>query len=65
MIKLIPHLPLPYIRQAIKIDSKSRDIYLITGDIYNLVNDGSKSIKYYNLAQDNDPKSSTANMKNR
>lgn len=56
-------LALPYIRQALKIDYKNRDIYLIAGDIYNLVNDGSKAIKNYNLAQDNDPTSSTANMK--
>lgn len=54
---------LPLIREAISIDSKNKDIYLITGDIYNLVNDGSNAIKYYNLAQDYDPKSPTANMK--
>jgi tetratricopeptide (TPR) repeat protein len=54
---------LPYMREAIKIDSKSRDIYLITGDIYNLINDGTRAIKNYNLAQDYDPKSPTANMK--
>ncbi len=56
-------LALPLIRQAIKIDSKSRDIYLIAGDIYMLVNDGSNAIKNYNLAQFADPQSPTANMK--
>jgi tetratricopeptide (TPR) repeat protein len=54
---------LPLIREAIKIDSKSRDIYLIAGDIFNLKNDGSNAIKYYNLAQEYDPTSPTANMK--
>jgi tetratricopeptide (TPR) repeat protein len=56
-------LALPLIREAIKIDSKSKDIYLIAGDIYNLKNDGSPAIKYYNLAQEYDPKSPTAEMK--
>jgi tetratricopeptide (TPR) repeat protein len=56
-------LALPLIRQALTIDSKSKDIYLIIGDIYNLKNDGSNAIKNYNLAQDYDPKSPTANMK--
>lgn len=56
-------LALPYIREAIKIDPKSRDIYLIAGDLYNLKNDGSNAIKYYNLAQEYDPSSPTANMK--
>ncbi|HPT20601.1 MAG TPA: carboxypeptidase-like regulatory domain-containing protein [Bacteroidales bacterium] len=56
-------LALPLIRQAITIDSKSRDIYLIAGDIYILVNDGSKAIANYNNAQFADPQSPTANMK--
>jgi tetratricopeptide (TPR) repeat protein len=54
---------LPLIRQAISIDYKNRDIYLIAGDIYNIKNDGSNAIKNYNLAQDYDPTSPTANMK--
>jgi tetratricopeptide (TPR) repeat protein len=54
---------LPLLREAVKIDSKNPEIYLIAGDIYNLKNDGSNSIKNYNLAQDNDPSSPTANMK--
>ena len=56
-------LTLPLIREAIKIDNKSRDVYLITGDIYILVNDGSKAIMNYNQAQFADPESPTANMK--
>lgn len=54
---------LPLIREAIKIDTKNPEIYLIAGDIYNIKNDGSNSIKNYNLAQENDPSSPTANMK--
>lgn len=54
---------LPLMREAITIDSKNKDIYLIAGDLYNLKNDGSNAIKYYNLAQENDPTSPTANMK--
>jgi len=54
---------LPLIREALKIDYKNKDIYLIAGDIYNLVIDGSNAIKNYNLAQDYDPTSPTANMK--
>src|SRR3989339_1282536 len=54
---------LPLIREAIKIDNKNRDVYLIAGDIYILMNDGSRAISYYNLAQMADPQSPTANMK--
>jgi tetratricopeptide (TPR) repeat protein len=56
-------LALPLIREAILIDNKGRDVYLIAGDIYILSNDGSKAISNYKLAQFADPKSSTANMK--
>jgi tetratricopeptide (TPR) repeat protein len=56
-------LALPLLRQAIKIDPKDADIYLIAGDIYMLVNDGSDAIRNYNLAQYIDPTSPTANMK--
>jgi tetratricopeptide (TPR) repeat protein len=56
-------LALPFIREAIKIDNKNSDVYMIAGDIYILVNDGSKAISYYNQAQFADPKSPTANMK--
>jgi tetratricopeptide (TPR) repeat protein len=54
---------LPLIREAIRIDNKNRDVYLIAGDIYILVNDGSKAISFYNQAQFADPNSSSANMK--
>lgn len=61
--KVDTSLALPLIREALKIDNKDRDVYLIAGDIYILVNDGSKAIYYYNQAQFADPQSSTANMK--
>ncbi|MFZ0472664.1 MAG: tetratricopeptide repeat protein [Bacteroidales bacterium] len=54
---------LPFIRQALQIDPRNSEVYIIAGDIYILVNDGSKAIKNYNLAQDWDLKSPTANMK--
>jgi tetratricopeptide (TPR) repeat protein len=54
---------LPLIREAIKIDNKNRDVYLIAGDIFIILNDGSKAIMYYNQAQSTDPQSPTANMK--
>lgn len=54
---------LPFVRQALKIDPKNPDIYLIAGDIYMLVNDGSAAIKNYNMAQYYNPQSPTANMK--
>ncbi|MGI6339767.1 MAG: tetratricopeptide repeat protein [Bacteroidales bacterium] len=56
-------LALPLIREAVKIDPKNSNIFLIAGDIYMLVNDGSNAIKNYNLAQFADPQSPTANMK--
>ena len=54
---------LPLIREAVKIDPKDPDIYLIAGDIYILAHDGSNAIKNYNFAQYLDPKSPTAAMK--
>jgi tetratricopeptide (TPR) repeat protein len=54
---------LPLIRQAISIDTKNLEVYLIAGDIYNLANDGTNAIKNYNMAQYADPKSPTANIK--
>ncbi len=54
---------LPFIRHALKIDPRNSEVYIIAGDIYILVNDGSKAIKNYNLAQDWDLQSPTANMK--
>jgi len=54
---------LPFIREAISIDPRNSEVYIIAGDIYILVNDGSKEIKNYNLAQDWDLQSPAANMK--
>ncbi len=54
---------LPLIRQALKIDGKNPEIYLILGDIFNLINDGTSAIKQFNFAQYLDPKSPTACMK--
>jgi len=54
---------LPLIREALLIDSKNSNIYIIAGDIYLLVNNGSMAIKNYNNAQDLDLKSPMANMK--
>jgi tetratricopeptide (TPR) repeat protein len=61
--KVDTSLALPLIREAVKIDSKDEDVFLIGGDIYILVNDGSKAISFYNQAQFADPQSPTANMK--
>jgi tetratricopeptide (TPR) repeat protein len=54
---------LPLVREAITIDPKNSTIFIITGDIYFLVNDGSKAIKNYGYAQDLDLTSPMANMK--
>jgi tetratricopeptide (TPR) repeat protein len=54
---------LPLVREAIKINNKDKDVYLIAGDIYILLNDGSKAISFYKQAQFADPQSPTANMK--
>jgi len=54
---------LPYIREALSIDQTNSEIFLITGDIYILANNGSLAIKNYNTAQYLDPTSPTANMK--
>ena len=61
--KVDTSLALPLIREALKIDNKNKDVYLIGGDIYILVNDGSKAISFYNQAQFADPQSPTAAMK--
>jgi tetratricopeptide (TPR) repeat protein len=61
--KVDTSLALPLIREALKIDNKNEDVYLIGGDIYILVNDGSKAISFYNQAQFADPQSPTAAMK--
>jgi tetratricopeptide (TPR) repeat protein len=56
-------LALPLLKEAIKIDKTNPDIYIILGDVYILVNDGTNSIFNYKLAQNYDPGSPTANMK--
>ncbi len=56
-------MALPFIREALTIDPRNSEVYIIAGDIYILVNDGSKAIRNYNLAQDWDLTSPTANMK--
>ncbi len=56
-------LALPNVREAVNIDQKNGEIYIIAGDIYLLVNNGSVAIKNYNKAQDIDLKSPIANMK--
>jgi tetratricopeptide (TPR) repeat protein len=61
--KVDTSLALPLIRQAVTIDPKNPEIFLIAGDIYILANDGSNAIKNYNLAQFADPTSPTAAMK--
>jgi tetratricopeptide (TPR) repeat protein len=61
--KVDTSLALPLIREAIKIDNANTEVYLIAGDIYILVPDGSKAIANYNQAQFADPQSPTAAMK--
>ncbi len=56
-------LALPLVREAVTIDPKNGSIFIIAGDIYLLVNNGSLAIKNYNAAQDLDLKSPIANMK--
>jgi tetratricopeptide (TPR) repeat protein len=56
-------LAMPYIREALSIDQKNEMIYIIAGDLYLLVNNGSLAIKNYNKAQETDPTSPMANMK--
>jgi len=54
---------LPLLKEALMIDRTNPDIYIIKGDVYNLINDHSTAISNYNLAQDYDFDSPTANMK--
>ncbi|MEI7421681.1 MAG: tetratricopeptide repeat protein [Prolixibacteraceae bacterium] len=56
-------LAMPALREALSIDQKNGEIYIIAGDIYLLVNNGSLAIKMYNKAQEIDVKSPMANMK--
>lgn len=54
---------LPLIREAISIDPKNPDIYIIAGDIYFLIKDASASVKNYGIANNLDKTRPTANMK--
>jgi tetratricopeptide (TPR) repeat protein len=56
-------LAMPNIREAISIDQKNGEIYIIAGDLYLLVNNGSLAIRNYNKAQEIDVNSPMANMK--
>ena len=56
-------LAMPDIREAMNIDPQNGEIYIIAGDLYLLVNNGSLAIRNYNKAQEIDTKSPMANMK--
>jgi tetratricopeptide (TPR) repeat protein len=53
-----------YLRRAEKLDKTNPQIYIVRGDIYfYLLNDGSKAISSYNMAQALDPQSPEAKLK--
>jgi tetratricopeptide (TPR) repeat protein len=53
-----------YLRRAEKLDSKNPQVYIVKGDVYfYLLNDGSKAISNYNMAQALDPQSPEAKLK--
>jgi tetratricopeptide (TPR) repeat protein len=53
-----------YLRRAEKLDPKNPLIYIVKGDVYfYLLNDGSKAISSYNMAQNLDPLSPEAKLK--
>ncbi len=53
-----------YLRRAEKLDKSNFDLYIIRGDAYILLlNDGSKAISSYNLAQTYNPESSLAKLR--
>ena len=54
---------LPFIRQALKIDAKNPEIYLIAGDIYFLAPDCSGPLTNYSMTQYYDPTSPTSLLK--
>lgn len=52
------------LRNAEKLDKKNPNLYIVRGDAYfYLLNDGSKAISSYNIAQSLDPKSPEAKLK--
>jgi tetratricopeptide (TPR) repeat protein len=53
-----------FLRRAEKLDNKNPELYIVKGDVYfYLLNDGSKAITNYNMAQALDPKSPQAKLK--
>jgi len=53
-----------FIRRAEKLDNKNPELFIVKGDIYfYLLNDGSKAISSYNVAQSLDPKSPEAKLR--
>ncbi|MEI7982492.1 MAG: tetratricopeptide repeat protein [Bacteroidota bacterium] len=55
---------LALLRSAEKLDSKNPDLYIVKGDVYfYMLNDGSKAISSYNMAQALDPKSPEAKLR--
>ena len=53
----------PLLREAIAIDSKNPDNFIIAGDLYFLARDASASVKNYSIANNLDKTRPTANMK--
>lgn len=52
------------LRKAEQLDSKNPDLYIVEGDAYIfMMNDGSKAITNYNIAQSLDPKSPEAKLR--
>jgi len=52
------------LRTAEKLDNKNPNLYIVKGDVYfYLLNDGSKAIANYNMAQTLDPKSPEAKLR--
>jgi len=55
---------LSLLRNAEKLDGKNPELYITKGDVYILLlNDGSKAISNYNIAQELDPKSPMAKLR--
>lgn len=53
-----------FLSQAEKLDKKNTELYIVRGDAYfYLLNDGSKAISNYNMAQSLDPNSPEAKLK--
>ena len=61
--KIDTAMAFPLLREAILIDPKNPDIYLIAGDLYFLARDASASVKNYGIANNLNQNSPTANMK--